>query len=362
MPISFAPIQRTLHCALLTAPVTPLIYSLLRPALFQLPAETAHNVALKGLNCIPQALLKQWQADIEDKPRRVMGIDFPNPVGLAAGLDKNAEYFNALGRLGFGFVEVGTVTPKAQPGNDRPRMFRLQHEQALINRMGFNNKGADFLVDRVRRRKYHGVLGINIGKNLSTPIERAQEDYQVCLEKVYPHADYITVNISSPNTPGLRDLQLGESLQALLGGIKQAQRALADRYGKYVPLAVKISPDMARADIDDFCRAATGNQIDGIIAGNTTLTRDGVEQSRHGTESGGMSGKPLTVRARETIASLAQRLQGEVPIIGCGGIFTGEDAVAHLQAGADLVQVYTGFIYRGPDLINELRRATNPES
>lgn len=291
-----------------------------------------------------------------------MGIDFPNAVGLAAGLDKNAEYFNALGQLGFGFVEVGTITPKPQPGNDKPRMFRLTPEQALINRMGFNNKGVDFLIDQVRRRTYQGVLGINIGKNLSTSLEHAHEDYQICLEKVYPFADYITVNISSPNTPGLRDLQLGESLQTLLQGIKQSQLELADDHGKYVPIAVKISPDMAAEDIDGFCAAATANNIDGIIAGNTTLTRTGAESSRYAGENGGLSGKPLSIRARETIARLAQRLQGEIPIIGCGGISSGADAVAHLQAGADLVQVYTGFIFQGPELINDIRQATNQEN
>ncbi len=336
-----------------------MIYSLLKPALFQLPAETAHDVALKSLNCMPAEALRRWQDHtISDQSRRVMGIDFPNAVGLAAGLDKNAEYFNALGQLGFGFVEVGTITPKAQPGNDKPRMFRLKKEQALINRMGFNNKGVEFLIEKVRQRTFNGVLGINIGKNLSTPLERAHEDYQTCLDAVYPHADYITVNISSPNTPGLRDLQLGDSLQTLLQGIKRSQQALADQHGSYVPVAVKISPDMAAEDIDSFCDAATHNHIDGIIAGNTTLTRNGTEGSRYTQETGGLSGQPLTERARATIARLAQRLQGEIPIIGCGGIGSGEDAAAHLQAGADLVQVYTGFIYHGPALINDIRKAT----
>ncbi|MEM7260317.1 MAG: quinone-dependent dihydroorotate dehydrogenase [Pseudomonadota bacterium] len=309
---------------------------------------------------MPQSLLHRWRDNtIEDTPRRVMGIDFPNAVGLAAGLDKNAEYFNSLGQLGFGFVEVGTITPLAQPGNDKPRMFRLKTEQALINRMGFNNKGVAFLIDQVRQRTYRGVLGINIGKNLTTPLERAHEDYKTCLEQVYPLADYITVNISSPNTPGLRDLQLGESLQTLLGGIKQSQRELAQQHGKSVPVAVKISPDMAAEDIDGFCDAAVHNGIDGIIAGNTTLTRAGVEASQHAQENGGLSGKPLTTRARDTIARLAQRLQGEIPVIGCGGINSGADAAAHRQAGAALVQVYTGFIYHGPPLINDIRKATN---
>lgn len=290
-----------------------------------------------------------------------MGIDFPNRVGLAAGLDKNADHFNALGQFGFGFVEVGSVTPRAQPGNDKPRMFRLTDQQAIINRMGLNNKGVDHLIDQIKQKKYQGVVGINIGKNLSTPLNLAHEDYEYCLQRVYPVADYITVNISSPNTPGLRDLQLGESLQTLLGSIKSNQQLLTEKHGKYVPIAVKISPDMAEEDVNTFCDTALLHKIDGIIAGNTTSTRAGTEQSIHSAEAGGLSGAPLTIRARNTIAQLAQRLQGEIPVIGCGGIFSGEDALAHLQAGADLVQIYTGFIYRGPALINEVRHAIHNE-
>lgn len=286
-----------------------------------------------------------------------MGLTFPNSVGLAAGLDKNADYFNALGQLGFGFIEVGSITPKPQPGNAKPRMFRLKDEQAVINRMGFNNKGIAHLIQQVKNRHFGGILGINIGKNLATPLEKAHEDYLICLQQAYAHADYITVNISSPNTPGLRDLQLGESLQTLLKTLKSEQHKLSQVHGRYVPLAVKIAPDMASEDIGLFCDTAKQHQIDGIIAGNTTSTRHGVEQSPHADEAGGLSGQPLTNRARTTIAHLAQRLQGEIPVIGCGGIGSAEDAIGHLNAGAALVQIYTGFIYNGPALIQDVRRA-----
>ena len=332
-----------------------MIYNLAKPLLFKLPPETSHDLALHCLKFMPAPLLAP--AVVPNQPKTVMGIEFPNPVGLAAGLDKNADYFNQLGRFGFGFVEVGSITPKPQPGNPKPRMFRLARENAVINRMGFNNKGVEHLVQQVKNRKFNGVLGINIGKNLTTPLAKAHEDYQMCMERVYPHADYITVNISSPNTPGLRDLQLGESLDVLLKTLKASQQQLADRHGTYVPVAVKISPDMATDDIDGFCDAARHHRIDGIIAGNTTSTRTGVEQSAHAAENGGLSGAPLTTRARNTISRLAQRLQGEIPVIGCGGIVSGKDAVGHLQAGAELVQVYTGLIFRGPKLVKEVRQS-----
>jgi dihydroorotate dehydrogenase len=331
------------------------IYNLAKPLLFKLPPETSHDLALRCLKITPAPLLAPGA--VPDQPKTVMGIEFPNPVGLAAGLDKNADYFNQLGRFGFGFVEVGSITPKPQPGNPKPRMFRLASERAVINRMGFNNKGVEHLVQQVKKRTFNGVLGINIGKNLTTPLEKAHEDYQICMDRVYPHADYITVNISSPNTPGLRDLQLGESLEVLLKTLKASQQQLADRHGSYVPVAVKISPDMAADDIDGFCDAARQHRIDGIIAGNTTSTRAGVEQSAHAGETGGLSGAPLTMRARETISRLAQRLQGEIPIIGCGGIVSGKDALGHLQAGADLVQIYTGLIFHGPALVKEVRQS-----
>ncbi len=329
----------------------------MKPLLFRLPAESSHNLALKSLRYTPAWLLKsRASATLPDQPVEVMGLKFANPVGLAAGLDKNADYFNALGQFGFGFVEVGSITPRPQPGNPKPRMFRLTSDNAVINRMGFNNKGVDHLVAQVQRRSYRGILGINIGKNLTTPLEQAHEDYQHCMNQVYQHADYITVNISSPNTPGLRDLQLGESLSILLTTLKSTQQTLADKHGRYVPVAVKISPDMAFEDIDGFCDAARRHNIDGIIAGNTTSTRAGVEQSVHANEAGGLSGQPLTERARNTIARLAQRLQGEIPIIGCGGITSGEDALGHLQAGADLVQIYTGLVFQGPALVDDARQ------
>ncbi len=338
--------------------ITPLIYSLAKKLLFCLPPEQSHDLTLATLKHVPDALLRTCaDTRLIDTPRQVMGITFPNAVGLAAGLDKNADYFNSLGQLGFGFVEVGSITPLPQPGNDKPRMFRLAKQRAVINRMGFNNKGLDHLLAQVKVRRFGGVLGINIGKNLSTPIERADQDYATCLAGAYPYADYITVNISSPNTPGLRNLQLGEQLQQLLATIKNGQRDLTQQHGRYVPVAVKVAPDMAAEDINTFCDVARQLKIDGIVAGNTTSSRDGVEESPHHGEAGGLSGKPLTLRARQTISHLAQRLQGEIPIIGCGGISSGEDAVAHLQAGADLVQIYTGFIYGGPALINDARRA-----
>lgn len=293
---------------------------------------------------------------ITDQPRTVMGIDFPNAVGLAAGLDKNADYFSELSQFGFGFVEVGTVTPKPQPGNDKPRMFRLESDSAVINRMGFNNRGSAYLADQVRTTEYNGILGINIGKNKDTPIERAHEDYQLCMQRVYAMADYITVNISSPNTPGLRDLQVGDATRKLLQEVKQTQQVLTDKHGRYVPLAVKVAPDMADEDLTEFCDTARQLRIDAIIAGNTTLSRPTLK-SAHADETGGLSGKPLTNRARHTIAQLAQRLQKEVPVIGCGGIFSGEDAIAHLEAGASLLQIYTGFIYQGPALVSEIRQS-----
>ena len=338
-----------------------MIYPYLRKLLFRLPAEQSHDLALKALKKAPTPLLRRMAREsnksvITDQPRTVMGIDFPNAVGLAAGLDKNADYFSELSQFGFGFVEVGTVTPKPQPGNDKPRMFRLESDSAVINRMGFNNRGSAYLADQVRTTEYNGILGINIGKNKDTPMERAHEDYQLCMQRVYAVADYITVNISSPNTPGLRDLQVGDATRKLLQEVKQTQQVLTDKHGRYVPLAVKVAPDMADEDLTEFCDTARQLRIDAIIDGNTTLSRPTLK-SAHADETGGLSGKPLTNRARHTIAQLAQRLQKEVPVIGCGGIFSGEDAIAHLEAGASLLQIYTGFIYQGPALVSEIRQS-----
>ena len=333
------------------------IYPVLRRLLFRFPAERSHDLALTAIAKTPAPILRALaNSKIADTPTRVMGLDFPNAVGLAAGLDKNADYFASLSNLGFGFIEVGTITPRPQKGNPKPRMFRLEEDNAVINRMGFNNRGVSYLKAQVSNTIYNGILGINIGKNKNTPLERAHEDYRHCMERIYTLADYITINISSPNTPGLRDLQIGAATQKLLAEVKATQQRLTDKYGHYVPIAVKISPDMDTQDIDDFCKTATAVGIDAIIATNTTLSRPDLV-STHADETGGLSGRPVTIRARATIAQLAQRLQNEIPIIGCGGIGSGEDAVEHLAAGASLVQIYTGLIYRGPALISEIRKS-----
>ncbi|MBV1891893.1 MAG: quinone-dependent dihydroorotate dehydrogenase, partial [Gammaproteobacteria bacterium] len=282
---------------------------------------------------------------------------FPNPVGLAAGLDKNGDYFNALSELGFGFVEIGTITPRPQPGNPQPRLFRLPEYQAIINRMGFNNLGVDHLVAQVRERQFKGVLGINIGKNFDTPVEKASDDYRLCMEKVYAYADYIAVNISSPNTPGLRDLQHAEQLDELLAILKQTQTRLADEQGRYVPLALKIAPDLDDEQIADMARQLIKHGIDGVIATNTTLSRELVKRSPLAGEQGGLSGWPVRERATEVVGKLAKELDGALPIIGVGGIASGADACDKIKAGASLVQVYTGFIYRGPALITEAAEA-----
>jgi dihydroorotate dehydrogenase len=276
---------------------------------------------------------------------------------LAAGLDKNGDYFNALGSLGFGFVEIGTITPLSQPGNPRPRLFRLTGNNAIINRMGFNNKGVEHLVNQVKTRRYDGVLGINIGKNAKTPVENALNDYRVCLRKVYAWADYITVNVSSPNTPGLRNLQFGESLTELLGGIKREQRKLAQEQERYVPIAVKIAPDMTESEIASVAETLLALEIDAVIATNTTIGREGVETDPQHTEAGGLSGAPVRDKSTAVIAALAKVLGGRIPIIGVGGIDSADAAVEKIAAGASLVQIYSGFIYKGPALIKECAEA-----
>ncbi len=283
-----------------------------------------------------------------------MGLEFPNPVGLAAGMDKNGDCIEGMAALGFGFLEFGTVTPRPQSGNPKPRMFRLVGQQAVINRLGFNNKGVDYLIERVKARHTRIPLGINIGKNLDTPVESALVDYRIGLRKVYPYADYITVNISSPNTPGLRKLQTAEYLSELLNGLEIERRKLEQEQGKRVPMAVKIAPDLEQEDIGPLVDLLVKHRADGVIASNTTLSRAGVENSQHAAEAGGLSGKPLFERSTETVARLAVALQGQMPIIACGGIFSAGDAKAKLEAGASLVQVYTGFIYRGPRLVKEI--------
>lgn len=329
------------------------MYGIAKKVLFAMPPELSHEVALDWMGAAHRlGLLKLFGSSVQ-KPVEVMGLRFPNPVGLAAGLDKNGDYFNALGDLGFGFVEIGTVTPKAQAGNPQPRLFRLSEQNAIINRMGFNNKGVEHLVTQVRKRTYGGVLGINIGKNKTTPDERALDDYLVCLREVYAFADYVTVNISSPNTPGLRSLQFGESLARLVAGVKAEQQRLAERNGRYVPIAVKIAPDMNDDEIRTVASTLQDHQIDAIIATNTTLSREGVEASPHAAETGGLSGAPVRDKSTHVISVLTDYLEGSIPIIGVGGIMCGEDAKAKFAAGAKLVQVYSGFIYRGPALICE---------
>jgi dihydroorotate dehydrogenase len=329
-------------------------YSLLRPAMFALDAETAHHLTLNGLNVANKLGLMSLAARRPaDDPRVVMGLTFPNPVGLAAGLDKNGEVIDALAALGFGFVEIGTITPLPQPGNPKPRLFRIPEAQGIVNRMGFNNEGVDALVANVKRAKFKGVLGINIGKNAVTPIERAADDYLIGLRKVYEHADYVTVNISSPNTKNLRQLQGGDELDALLAQLKAEQEKLAQQYGRYVPVAVKIAPDLDAEQIRQIAALLMRHRIDGVIATNTTLSREGVEELRHGDETGGLSGAPVRDKSTAVIRQLAAELQGALPIIGVGGILNGADAVEKMQAGASLVQIYSGLIYRGPALIAE---------
>jgi dihydroorotate dehydrogenase len=334
------------------------MYTLLRPALFRLSPETAHHLTLASLQAACSLGLSGLIAPrIADDPRTVMGLSFPNPVGLAAGLDKNGECIDGLAALGFGFLEVGTITPLPQPGNPKPRLFRLPEASAIINRMGFNNHGVDALIANVKLANYHGILGINIGKNAATPIEHAASDYLICLRKVYPHADYIAVNISSPNTKNLRELQNDAALNDLLAQLKHEQQILSDKHGKYVPLALKIAPDLTDEQIAQIARLLMQHSLDGVIATNTTLSREGVERLPHAGETGGLSGLPVRDKSNRVIRKLAAQLQGALPIIGVGGILSGADAVEKIQAGASLVQIYSGLIYRGPALVQECRAA-----
>jgi dihydroorotate dehydrogenase len=334
-----------------------MLYSLARAALFRLDPEVAHDFALKSLSTLgPAAALLGAGAD-RNEARRVFGLDFPNPVGLAAGLDKNGEYIDALAALGFGFLEIGTVTPRPQPGNARPRMFRLEEHEAIINRLGFNNQGVEKLLRNVERAAFKGILGINIGKNFDTPNDRAADDYLACLDAVYPRASYVTVNISSPNTQNLRELQSSERLDDLLRAIMEKRDALAARHGVSRPLLVKIAPDLDDAQVAAIAALAVVHRVDGLIATNTTVAREAVQGHRHAAQLGGLSGRPLFGPSTRILARLASELQGRVPLVGVGGIVGGADARAKVEAGASLVQIYTGFIYRGPDLIAEARRA-----
>lgn len=326
-------------------------YDAARSVLFRLDGETSHELGLKSLGLAEQVgLLKCFAPKVEHKPVEVAGIRFPNPVGLAAGLDKNGDYIDAFGRLGFGFVEIGTITPRPQPGNPKPRLFRLQEHQGIINRMGFNNKGVDHLVANVRNAKFDGVLGINIGKNFDTAVEDATSDYLICMDKVYEYATYITVNISSPNTPGLRSLQYGDALKDLLSPLRERQLQLSEKFG-YKPMFVKIAPDMDAEEIGMVAQTLIDCEVDGVIATNTTLSRDGVEGSQFGNEQGGLSGAPVEALSTSTIMTLKSHIGDRLPIIGVGGICDGAGAHSKQQAGADLIQIYSGFIYKGPQLI-----------
>jgi len=331
-----------------------MLYAFARPLLFALDPEVSHRLTLGLISAVQALGLAGLAAHrVPDAPVRVMGLDFPNPVGLAAGLDKNAQYIDALAALGFGFIEVGTVTPRPQPGNPRPRVFRLPEAEALINRLGFNNVGLDAFLANVGRARWRGVLGINIGKNFDTPVERAADDYQTCLERVYQAASYVAVNVSSPNTQGLRTLQEDAALDALLGRLVSARERLADRHGKRVPLVLKVAPDLDAAQLRAVAGAVRRHRFDGIIATNTSVSRAGVEGLPHAEEAGGLSGAPIRAQATRTLAKLAHELQGEVPLIGVGGIVRGTDAAEKFAHGASLVQLYTGLIYRGPELIAE---------
>ena len=330
------------------------LYSLLRPALSHLEPEAAHHLMLNGLKtaqCFGLGCLIARRP--ADDPRTVMGLTFPDPVGLAAGLDKNGDCIDGLAALGFGFIEIGTVTPLPQPGNPQPRLFRLPQANAIINRMGFNNDGVDKLIENVKRANYRGIFGINIGKNAVTPIEKAADDYLTCLRKVYAHASYVTVNISSPNTKNLRQLQDEDALNDLLSSLKAEQQKLADAHGKYVPIVLKIAPDLSDEQITQIAHLLMRHHIDGVIATNTTLSREGVESLEHGNETGGLSGGPVRERSTAVICALHQHLQNTLPIIGVGGILSGADAADKISAGASLVQLYSGLIYRGPELIAE---------
>ena len=336
------------------------MYPLLRPLIFSLDPETAHHAALEALHTAHRLGLATLCGKHHNAtPRTVMGLTFPNAVGLAAGMDKDAAYVDALATLGFGCIEVGTVTPRPQAGNPRPRMFRLPEAQGIINRLGFNNHGVDALVEKVKRcglragAHAHNILGINIGKNADTPMEKAVGDYLLCLRKVYAHASYVTINISSPNTHNLRTLQGGHELDDLLTQLKAEQEVLADLHGRYVPLAVKIAPDLDQQQIQQIAALLVQHKMDAVIATNTTLSRTGVENLTHANEAGGLSGAPLCAMSNTVIRELAAALQGALPIIGVGGILSGADAAEKIRAGASLVQMYSGLIYRGPDLVGE---------
>ncbi|WP_405330514.1 quinone-dependent dihydroorotate dehydrogenase [Ruminobacter sp.] len=329
---------------------------LIRPCLFTMDPEKAHLLTMKMMSIASRSplLTSLVSQKVESRPCRVMGLDFPNPVGLAAGLDKDGEAIDAFAALGFGFIEVGTVTPKPQPGNDKPRLFRVLPAEGLINRMGFNNLGVDHLVENIKKSRYKGILGVNIGKNKVTPIEESVNDYLYCLEKVYNYASYVAVNISSPNTPNLRTLQLGDALVELVQALKKKQHELAVANNRYVPIAIKIAPDLSDEEIENICRIFLENEVDGIIATNTTLDREMIANMPHVTEAGGLSGKPEFRKSTDVLAKINKIINGRIPIIGVGGVDSPMAAAEKIKNGASLIQIYSGFIYKGPELIKNI--------
>lgn len=334
-----------------------LFYPLAKSVLFKLDAEKTHDLTLSWLSKVQntplEALISQ---PMVDDPVEVFGIQFPNRLGLAAGLDKNGVCIDAFAAMGFGHIEIGTVTPRAQPGNPKPRLFRLPKAKALINRFGFNNLGVDHLIENVKASKFTGVLGINIGKNFDTPVEKTTEDYLICLNKVYPYASYITVNISSPNTANLRQLQFGEALDELISAIKKDQKSLEQKHHKYVPILIKIAPDLSQDEVSELVKTFLKHQVDGVIATNTTFSRKGVEGLKHQDETGGLSGQPVLEPSNQVLKWMTDEVNGQFPIIGVGGICSANDAVMKMNAGASLVQIYSGFIFEGPGLITAIAK------
>lgn len=336
-------------------PKSTTMYQFFKPLIFKFDAEKAHDATMKSLRQTQHTVLSSLYTNpFIEKPVQCFGMTFKNPVGLAAGLDKNGECIDAFAAIGFGFIEIGTVTPKAQKGNPKPRLFRLPSVEGIINRMGFNNKGVDYLVDQVRQAKYQGTLGINIGKNKDTPEDDALSDYLHCLEKVFVHASYVTVNISSPNTPGLRNLQYGDSLNQLLDGLKQKQLSLSQKHHKQVPILIKIAPDLSQEEITDIAQTFLQYGIDGVVATNTTLDRSMIDGIPHAEETGGLSGAPVKIKSQNVTEQLSQVLKGQIPIVGVGGISCAEDANKRIEAGASLVQCYSALIYQGPTMVNQL--------
>ena len=332
-----------------------MFYRVMRSCLFKLHPEKAHDLTIKMLKLTSGSFLEIFYREkVQHRPVTVMGLTFPNSIGLAAGLDKNGECIDGFGVMGFGHIEIGTVTPVAQPGNPEPRLFRVLESEGLINRMGFNNEGVDKLIANVRDSHYKGVIGINIGKNFSTPVEEGKDDYLKCMDKVYQHAGYIAVNISSPNTPGLRSLQYGEALEELLEVLKVRQGELEAKYNKYVPLALKVAPDLSDEEIESIANALLKYKVDGLIATNTTLDREIIKGMSHASEAGGLSGRPLQSKSTQVIAKFSAHLKGQVPIIGVGGIDSVIAAKEKIDAGASLVQIYSGFIYNGPELVKKI--------